>query len=301
MKTLFLFILSISFSAIAQRSIIQNGSFEDNGNVNIPSGYCTKMAEFVELWSSYSYGTFEITKRNCFMGKKDRSICFMGCPIDTAFFNKSGGDNCIDIKQGKFAARFGVVNIEHPSKPAGTNMFSNISYITNELSNYRKKGVYELKFEGIIVNGGLNNVFFNHFYEVKRNSIQRRIDIIKQNKSVLGNNAQLSLKDTINEIPEWWHCEPNEENMLKTTILFTNTLPEGRLYKPNQTDLFIDTLLQTDCTKGWNNYTFEFDLKENYKYFIIGYLPREERDIGNLCPGSISFALDYFSLTYLRK
>jgi hypothetical protein len=297
-RILFIFSISLYFSTTAQKSIIQNGSFEDIGNINLPSGYCAKASENVVFWSSYSFGTFEVNKRNCFMSKKDRSICFTSCPIDTAFFNKSGGDNCIDIKQGKYAARFGVVNIEHPSNPTGTNMISSISYIFNELPNYRKKVVYTLRFEGVIVNGGRNNPFFYHFYDVNRNFTQQRIEIIKQSKL---NKIQLSLKDTINEIPDWWYCEPQKENMLKTTILFTNTLPEGNLYQPKVSDLYIDTLLQTDCNKGWTNYIFKFDLKERYKYFVIGYLPRIERDKEKLCPGSISFALDDFSLTYKKK
>tara|TARA_R110002049_G_scaffold154302_1_gene318761 strand:+ start:840 stop:1742 length:903 start_codon:yes stop_codon:yes gene_type:complete len=300
MKALFLFILSISFSVIAQKSFIQNGSFENNGNLNIPSGYCLKMAEFVEFWSSYSYYTFEVTKRNCFMSKKDRSVCFLQCPIDTAFIRKTK-QNCIEIEQGKYAARFDAFNIEHPSNPTNTNMFSNISYIYNELYKYRKVGIYVLEFKAVITNGSMNNPFFNYLYQEARNNIQQRIEIIKQNALNQGNNTQLSLKDTINEIPEWWDCEPKEENMLRTTILFTNTLPEGKLYQPKDTDLYIDTLLQTDCTKGWNNYTFKFDLKERYKYFIIGYLPRKERGKEKLCPGGLSFALDDFSLTYSRE
>jgi hypothetical protein len=89
--------------------------------------------------------------------------------------------------------------------------------------------------------------------------------------------------------------------MLEITMLFTNVKPKGKLFVPQTNDLYIDTVINTSCEKLWEQYSFEFDLKERYKYFVIGYLPQYLNKQPNICSTRMNMAFDEFSLTYLKK
>ncbi|MFT6946173.1 MAG: hypothetical protein ACJARP_000584 [Vicingaceae bacterium] len=277
-------IFIVSQLAVAQKNLIRNSGFELFDKNTNPSDLYNP-SKSIKYWSRYSKDSLEIEKnRNWFIIEKTRNSALSHCGY--GFKRKYD----VVIKEGRFAALFTVQNIEFTD--SGELQNNNcIEYIVNDIQP-NKKGIYSLSFNSAIFQQS-RNVLSDSNFTNKNIAFEKNLyEGIKRSKRPQA-AVNISKKD--------WDCTPRLENMLEITMLFTNVKPKGKLFVPQTNDLYIDTVINTSCKKLWEQYSFEFDLKERYKYFVIGYLPQYLNKQPNICSTRMNMAFDEFSLTYLKK
>lgn len=217
----------------------------------------------VKYWSKY-----KIDNVNQFIYKKRINHSVLSCP-------QGLNENSIDIKKisGKYSAYVGAKNIEISPSYQNRDYKFEIDYIYNYIRPLKKGKNYTLSFYAHIYQEKYKNYFFDRFDE---------------------NGKKIYSKcDTC-------FCDTLTNDSLELTLLFTNVLPEGRLYQPQEEDVFIDTLLQNCCEEG-KTFSFDFFLDQRFKYLVVGYLPRKEKLGRRVCDYFFEAAFDDFELVCKQK